>query len=205
MKKHDFETRLYWSHKSQGPAPCWRWTHGMPRGRREKVCVHGKSVPVVREVYRRLVAAGYELAGPLRKNVALLRTCDDPHCVNPFHHAPADSASVDVKALNGRGKANREKTHCPYGHEYTEDNLVDTNDGRRHCKICHRLRNKWYWARRLLVPPAPKKLSAEERAELETYRNLVGEIGRIELHDPPEEPEVMCDAEDVWDHSILSM
>jgi hypothetical protein len=33
---------------------------------------------------------------------------------------------------------NREKTHCPNGHPYTKDNLVQLKDGRRRCKICHR-------------------------------------------------------------------
>jgi hypothetical protein len=32
------------------------------------------------------------------------------------------------------------KTHCPQGHEYTEDNVYYSPDGGRHCRICMRAR-----------------------------------------------------------------
>lgn len=33
------------------------------------------------------------------------------------------------------------KTHCPAGHEYTPEN-ISSHQGRRHCRECHRLREK---------------------------------------------------------------
>mgnify|MGYP001575275578 CR=1 FL=1 len=43
----------------------------------------------------------------------------------------------------------RERTHCPQGHEYTEDNIYWHSNGWRHCRTCQleRMRN-----RRALVP-----------------------------------------------------
>lgn len=38
--------------------------------------------------------------------------------------------------------ANAEKTHCPHGHEYTEDNTIRERMGGRRCKTCHRNRNR---------------------------------------------------------------
>lgn len=32
---------------------------------------------------------------------------------------------------------NRAKTHCPKGHPYTEENLINLRSGRRRCRRCH--------------------------------------------------------------------
>ncbi len=36
------------------------------------------------------------------------------------------------------GAANREKTHCPQGHEYTDDNTYVLPGGSRECRVCKR-------------------------------------------------------------------
>jgi len=43
-------------------------------------------------------------------------------------------------ALGGKANGERQKakTHCPYGHEYTPDNIVKNKDGFRRCKTCKR-------------------------------------------------------------------
>lgn len=45
----------------------------------------------------------------------------------------------------GQGAYNAAKTHCPYGHEYTEENTIIGKNGARTCKACykesHRLLN----------------------------------------------------------------
>jgi len=43
-------------------------------------------------------------------------------------------------ALGGKasGALRKAKTHCPQGHEYTEDNLLKNKHGHRGCKTCHR-------------------------------------------------------------------
>jgi hypothetical protein len=37
---------------------------------------------------------------------------------------------------------NRDKTHCPQGHEYTGNNLYRTNQGWRQCKMCNLEKHK---------------------------------------------------------------
>ena len=48
--------------------------------------------------------------------------------------------------------ANASKTHCPYGHEYTPDNVYWDN-GRRHCKECRNMRAREKYATRQRTPP----------------------------------------------------
>ena len=43
---------------------------------------------------------------------------------------------------------NRQKTHCPQGHEYTKQNTIRLKSGRRRCKTCHREQQAAYVARK---------------------------------------------------------
>ena len=68
------------------------------------------------------------------------------------------------------------KTHCPAGHEYTEENTYVFPNGARHCKTCRREsgrrsdqreeRQERRRERRRLVPYSPDLLSTVEAAEL---------------------------------------
>ena len=53
---------------------------------------------------------------------------------------------ADLRSMNGAN--NRDKTHCPHGHAYTDDNLLtaDLKRGRRGCKACSYARTKMYRA-----------------------------------------------------------
>ena len=42
----------------------------------------------------------------------------------------------------GRGKFNRDKTHCPYGHEYTPENTY-TPPGKTNHRVCKTCRNEY--------------------------------------------------------------
>jgi len=43
------------------------------------------------------------------------------------------------------GAANREKTACPRGHEYTPENTYGQDKGERSCRRCYREYNRWRW------------------------------------------------------------
>ena len=45
---------------------------------------------------------------------------------------------VGFSAINSR------KTHCPNGHEYTEENLITYLNGSKRCKLCHYASNRRY-------------------------------------------------------------
>jgi len=63
-------------------------------------------------------------------------------CWNPDHlysgTAKENSHDMIVKGnhVSGYGAAKANKTHCPQGHEYTQENMVDQRYGRR-CKTCY--------------------------------------------------------------------
>lgn len=72
--------------------------------------------------------------------------CKNTKCVNPKH-----LEAVTMKENGLRGNTfqgiNSRKTHCPKGHAYTQDNLVNTFRGNRICKICtrnkQRIKQNW--------------------------------------------------------------
>lgn len=49
--------------------------------------------------------------------------------------------------------ANRDKTQCPQGHDYTDENTIKGKDGRRRCRICKNTRNAAYMARQRKETP----------------------------------------------------
>ena len=52
--------------------------------------------------------------------------------------------------LHDPSKFNREKTHCPHGHEYTRENTYTDKRGWRSCRICKQAAMKRFYARREL-------------------------------------------------------
>lgn len=73
--------------------------------------------------------------------------CDNPPCVNPEHlFLGTDADNNNDKIAKGR-HPQKNKTHCPQGHEYSGENLrVVTNYGwiNRVCKQCTRKRMREY-------------------------------------------------------------
>lgn len=77
------------------------------------------------------------LVGPIPEGTEIDHLCRNRSCVNPEHLEPVIHA-VNVQRGEG-GKYWSAKTHCPRGHEYTEEN-TRTYQGRRWCKMCDRIR-----------------------------------------------------------------
>lgn len=49
----------------------------------------------------------------------------------------------EINEENGKIRRNSKKTHCPKGHEYTEENTYLTKQGWRQCKTCKANRGKY--------------------------------------------------------------
>lgn len=65
--------------------------------------------------------------------------CKNNRCVNPEHCRPVTARQM---ILNGKGAcaANARKTHCPHGHEFTSDNILNGGRRGRVCLKCVRVR-----------------------------------------------------------------
>ena len=85
----------------------------------------------------------YELhKGKIPDGLALDHLCRVPCCVNPAHLEPV---SFRENVLRGIGPSAREakQTHCIHGHPLSGENLYLRKDmNGRHCKTCHRERQR---------------------------------------------------------------
>ena len=72
----------------------------------------------------------------------VVRHLDDTpghNCVSNLRYGTFQENAADSKRNNPvKVNRNSEKTHCPSGHEYTEDNTYLSRRGQRHCRACKR-------------------------------------------------------------------
>jgi len=121
---------------------CWYWTGGQDGHGYGTVTIGGRQQASHRVAYE------WEI-GPVPKGHVLDhgchtadasctggRACLHRACVRPDHLEPVTRGT---NTLIGRGPsaANARKTHCPQGHEYTDENTYRSG-GRRTCRTCKR-------------------------------------------------------------------
>ena len=81
--------------------------------------------------------------GPLIEGLVIDHVCKNVSCVNPSHLRQVTKRfnlldnSISSLAINSR------KTHCKYGHEFTEDNTKVTKKGRE-CFMCRKIYKTYY-------------------------------------------------------------
>jgi hypothetical protein len=88
--------------------------------------------------------------GPIPHGLHVLHHCDNPPCcqTDPTEAYPEGHLFLGTQADNNadrdaKGRQwNRRKTHCKYGHEFTEANTYVDRKGQRNCKACGRLRTQ---------------------------------------------------------------
>jgi hypothetical protein len=82
-----------------------------------------------------------EANGLIPEGMELRHTCDNPSCYN-LEHLLLGTRADNMRDRTERGRdPNRIKTHCPFGHEYTQENTYVYN-GKRSCKQCKSRRKK---------------------------------------------------------------
>lgn len=90
--------------------------------------------------------ASYEVfVGPIPHGLELDHLCRNRRCVNPQHLEPVSRAVNNARGSSPSALA-MHKTHCVYGHEFSDSNTRHRG-GRRHCRACGRRRTR-EWLRK---------------------------------------------------------
>lgn len=141
-----------WYHDGTVRTRCLVWVRSTTLGY-GTFGVDGKLVRVHRWAYERWV-------GPIPSGLHLDHLChnadptcvnlgdDCPHraCVNPLHLEPVTNRENNSRGRSGSA-INSRKTHCVHGHLFDEANTHIDKRGRRHCRMCSRLRRREYLKR----------------------------------------------------------
>jgi hypothetical protein len=121
---------------------CWEWIGARGHGGYGQIRIDGQVKPAYRATYELFV-------GPIPKGKELDHLCRNPACVNPKHLEPV--SHVENVRRGNAGANNRDKTHCPHGHAYDDENTIYNAHGGRVCRTCSRRRSReWQMNTRLM-------------------------------------------------------
>lgn len=130
LPRMSFADRMKLFRVTLGSAPCWIWP-GVPSPNGYVTIRHeGVGVYIHRLAYsleKGAILLGYDID----------HRCNNRNCFNPAH-----LRALTRRENLARGETiptiNSRKTHCPRGHELTEENLSPffLKRGTRQCKIC---------------------------------------------------------------------
>jgi len=85
--------------------------------------------------------------GKTPDGLELNHICRNRKCCNPDHLEAITHSENIQKGIS----VNRNKTHCPQGHEYNEENTyIRSNRNHRECRICKRIQCSQYYQRKQL-------------------------------------------------------
>ncbi len=115
---------------------CWLWAGwGSTRYGRMYHPDTKKKITAHRFIYE-------ETRGDIPEGKELDHLCRNTWCVNPSHLEPVTHIENVRRGVrknpNGYGSHNRNKTHCPQGHEYSLENTYIHKDGSRDCVTCRK-------------------------------------------------------------------
>lgn len=136
---------------------CWEYRGKLNSGGYGAAWLDGRVRPWHRACYMVFV-------GPIPDGMELDHLCRNRKCGNPGHLEPV-SRRENLLRGNGWSGRNARKTHCPVGHEYTDEN-TSWYRGQRKCRTCHATRERVRKARlygHLNVNDIRKQLEALER------------------------------------------
>lgn len=108
---------------------CWIWTGTLNQKGYGNISIKNR-----RHLAHRI---SYQLTrGPIPDRLVIDHLCRVRCCVNPEHLEPVTN---QVNILRGTGSPAllRQRTHCNFGHEFTDENTL-LRQGYRRCAICYK-------------------------------------------------------------------
>lgn len=136
MKKYrikDFYKEKFLSRIKKDSNKCWIWTgyfggsgkfqYGRLSFNKKYVAAHRFSFEYHKE--------------KIPKGMLVCHTCDNPKCVNPEHLFIGTYKDNNIDSVDKNRHAQKRKTHCPKGHEYSKENtyIINLKNG-RHGRMC---------------------------------------------------------------------
>lgn len=81
--------------------------------------------------------------GPIPTELELDHQCRNHGCCNVLHlRAVTHKVNTTENIVGANWQLQKEKTHCPQGHEYTAENTRFRKNKGRSCKACARLQKQ---------------------------------------------------------------
>ncbi|HET7406012.1 MAG TPA: HNH endonuclease signature motif containing protein [Mycobacteriales bacterium] len=142
----DVATRLWKRVDRSDPGVCWRY-QGLARTPNGYAQIrHGNRMVLAHRL-------AFELTfGPVPAGLQLDHLCRVRDCVNPAHLEPVTNGENRLRGYIAVGKQRKlrpeDRTRCPSGHPYDEDNTVINSRGARVCRVCRREATRRWRARR---------------------------------------------------------
>ena len=147
---------------------CWEWRGcRYPRG-------YGVAVIGGKQQASHRWAWIFTHGRPIPKGMQINHRCDNTSCARPTHlylgtqaENMRDRHERGGRWNNGTRRNGRRRTHCPQGHDYSE-NAVNHSDGTRHCRICMKVSLKKHLGKHR------DRINARRRADYAAKRRTNG-------------------------------
>ena len=112
----------FWRNVKIADNDCWLWTRATDKDGYGVFSVDGKYIRAHRYIWQ----LHY---GSIPEGINIHHRCKNPACVNIVHMlalSPRQHKQLHMSEI----------THCPQGHEYTQENTYIRPNGNRNCRTC---------------------------------------------------------------------